>query len=1110
MTTATAFDVCGPLPGGTTVLEASAGTGKTFTIAALAARYVAEGTDLARLMLVTFGRAATAELRERVRERLVSAEAGLADPRQARASHDAVLARIADVDDTEAAHRRRRLATAVADFDAATIATTHQFCQQMRAGLGVAADSDPGAIFVDDLDDLVTEVVDDLYLRKYAAPGAPMPHFTRTDALTIARDVVHDGQARLTPADAESGSAAQARYRFAHAVRTEVTRRKRVRRLYGYDDMLTGLDAALTDPGNGPAACRRLRDRYAVVLVDEFQDTDDVQWNILRTAFHGHTTLVLIGDPKQAIYAFRGADVVSYLSAAGTATSHATLAVNWRSDQPLLTALDTVFGGAALGDTRITVHPVGAAHRDRRLYDAPVDTPLRIRVVSRDGHRLGKAGLIPAADARTTVATDVARDIAALLSSPARLAEQRIGPGDVAVLVRTNRQGVQVREALADAGVPAVLTGATSVFATPAARDWLALLEALEQPHRATRVAAAALTVIVGWSAQQLAEAAETDLDELRTTLRRWAVLLAQRGVAALLEAIMEAGLAARLLGRRSGERDLTDLRHIGLALHTAAVDGRLGPAAIVEWLRRRIDDADRDISVERSRRLESDADAVQILTVHVSKGLEFPVVYVPFGWDRYVADPAVPLLHDATGTRVRDVGGPDGPGFADSCRRHRDEDAGEDLRLLYVAMTRAKSQVVTWWAPTLNTRASALHRLLFSPTIPGASPPADCAVPDDTAALTRLHQLTCPHITVEQVIPVPPARWAPPAAPTPALAAATFARHLDTTWQRTSYSRLTAAAHDTPTVHSEPEHPHHDDEAIPAVPATTEPPAPAGVPSPMADLPSGAAFGTLVHAVLETTDPTATDLLAELTDRATQQLVRQPARVEPDVLAAALQPALRTPLGPLAGHRCLADIAPADRLTELDFELPLDGGDRPRTTAPVTLATVGRLIGRHLHPGDPLTGYPALLQTPDLGGQRLRGYLAGSIDAVLRVPTDDGTGYLVVDYKTNWLGDVGPTGPAPLTTTHYRPAALTRAMTAAHYPLQALLYAVALHRYLRWRQPGYQPHQQLAGVLYLFLRGMCGPDTPVVDGTPCGVFSWRPPAALVEELSALLDGNTP
>jgi exodeoxyribonuclease V beta subunit len=166
-------------------------------------------------------------------------------------------------------------------------------------------------------------------------------------------------------------------------------------------------------------------------------------------------------------------------------------------------------------------------------------------------------------------------------------------------------------------------------------------------------------------------------------------------------------------------------------------------------------------------------------------------------------------------------------------------------------------------------------------------------------------------------------------------------------------------------------------------------------------------------------------------------------------------------------------------------------------------------LLRRRLPAGDPLAAYADDLAAPVLASQRMRGFLTGSIDSVLRVRGDDGAPrYLVIDYKTNWLGAEGP-----LTAWHYRPQALAGAMRDAHYPLQALLYSVALHRFLRWRQPGYRPDAHLGGVLYLFLRGMCGAETPVVDdpgsnGAPCGVFSWAPPAALVEDLSDLLDGR--
>jgi len=271
-------------------------------------------------------------------------------------------------------------------------------------------------------------------------------------------------------------------------------------------------------------------------------------------------------------------------------------------------------------------------------------------------------------------------------------------------------------------------------------------------------------------------------------------------------------------------------------------------------------------------------------------------------------------------------------------------------------------------------------------------------------------------------------------------------------------------------------------------------------VPSPMADLPVGAGFGTLVHAVFEAADLTAPELRAELLRCVGVELDRHPTpAVDPAALADALVPVARTPLGPLAGGRCLADIAPSDRLAELDFELPLAGGDSPG--AEVRLGDLVPLLRRHLPPGDPLAAYPDRLAP--LAAQPLRGYLTGSIDAVLRL---SGPRFAVVDYKTNWLGPIGPDGPEPLVAAHYTPGRLAAAMMDAHYPLQALLYSAALHRFLRWRLGGYEPRRHLGGVLYLFLRGMCGAETPAVDGVPCGVFSWQPPSALVTELSDLLD----
>jgi exodeoxyribonuclease V beta subunit len=1116
----TGFDLCGPLPTGTVVLEASAGTGKTHAIAALAARYLAEGdARIDELMLVTFGRAATVELRERVRERLVATAAALADPVTARSDGDDVVRHLASGSADEVAARQERLARAVAGFDAATIATTHGFCHQMLAGLGIAADVDGDVAFAESAGDIVTEAVTDFYVRAWAQGSDPPARVPFTTAARVAAAAVGDRSARLEPVDAVPGSEPDVRRRLGEGVRVEVERRKALRRVMDYDDLLVHLRDALLDPDTGEAARARVRSHYRVVLVDEFQDTDRVQWDILRTAFHGHRTLVLIGDPKQAIYAFRGADVVTYLLATESADSQATLGVNWRSDEDLLRALSHVVGGAALGERRIVVHDVEAGHRARSIGGAPVDAPLRIRQVRRDHVGIAADATMYTGVARSYIAQDVAADIVSLLSSRATIVEARgeaserrrpIQPGDVAVLVQRNDDGRTVHDALQRAGVPVVLTSTSSVFRSSAAGDWLTLLAALEQPNRPGLARAAALTPLVGWTAERLATD-DAGFDELSIQFRELADVLARRGVAALFEIVtVTFGLTSRVLAGVDGERELTDLRHVAQALHEAATESQFGVASLVQWLRRRIADAGEEASEELSRRLESDAQSIQIITVHRSKGLEFPVVYAPFLWDRYVhATPDPVRMHDAAGDRVLDVGGKDGVGYAERSAAHAHEEAGESLRLAYVALTRARAQVVAWWAPTTNTGGGPLHRLLFASRSAEGDIAERAAVPSDGWARERLDELAARAggvISIEDADADHDARWSPPPVPTPSLEVRALVRPLDLAWSRTSYSAITAGLHETTAageVATEAEDPGTVDEPPLEVAAPPVDAAAGALASPMAGLPVGAAFGTVVHRVLELADFAADDLAAELSAAAGAADVERVTGVSTAGLATALDPALSTPLGPLAAGLRLRDIARADRLDELDFELPLVGGDAASGAAYV--GQIAALLRRRLPSDDVLAAYADDLAIPALASRPLRGFLAGSIDAVLRIhDAARPPRYVVVDYKTNWLGS-GDT----LTSEHYRPAAVARAMRAAHYPLQALLYSVALHRFLRWRVDGYDPASHLGGVLYLFLRGMCGPETPTADGTPYGVFAWSPPPELVTDLSALLDRGT-
>jgi exodeoxyribonuclease V beta subunit len=1119
------FDVCGPLPTGTTVLEASAGTGKTFTIAALATRYVAEGhARLPELLLVTFGRMATGELRERVRARLVQTERALREP-GARSSTDPVVRHLAAVDDAELHRRRARLTVALSEVDAATITTTHGFCQQMLRALGTTTGGggvEPGATLLPDVADLEAEVVDDLYLAAYAGTDAPV--LDVADARAVARAAVSDHAAVLAPDETPPGTPPDHRVRLARAVRREMVRRRRAAHVVDYDDLLTLLHAALTDPTTGALAAERVRAAFRVVMVDEFQDTDQVQWQILRTAFHGHRTLVLVGDPKQAIYAFRGADVHTYLEARDVATT-ATLGRSWRTDAPVLTGLGHLLGGAALGDPRIVVHPVEAEHVGHGLDGG---APVVLRRVTR--RAVGAvAGVPPVAAVRALVARDVATQTVRTLTT-ARLRDgdgwRTVLPGDVAVLARRNADALAVRDALAAVGVPAVVSGLSSVFSTPAARDWLVLLSALAATGDPARVAAAALTPFVGWDGDALAAADDAAREDLADLLRGWSQVLAGQGVAALLDATATAGLHERLAARVDGERTLTDARHVGEVLHAAAREHGLGAAALTEWLRARIEEAGGDYAEERSRRLETDAAAVQVVTVHAAKGLEFPVVMVPYAWDRWVdTTPSVLRYHDDDGTRRLHVGGRGSPGYDDARARDRDEQAGEELRLAYVALTRAAHQVVVWWAPSKNSATGALSCLLLGARDAAGRPPAAVPVPRDDQAAVAFDALATRSggTVVHEVVDGPPpvVRWAQePTEPAP-LGVAAWRRTVDAAWRRTSYSGITAAAHDAGPrttgagVTDEPEDPGVQDEAdgpvAPDPPAQTDPaqtdPALRAVPSPLAHLPGGTAFGTLVHHVLEHVDTAAPDLAAEVRARCAEAAGAGTALgLEPDALAAALLPSLRTPCGPLLGGRALVDVAPGDRLAELDLELPLAGGDLAARRA-ATLDDVAHLLRTHLADDDPYRAYAdrlaALHADERTRPGALRGYLTGSIDAVLRAEVDGTTRYVVVDYKTNRLAPPDE----PLTAWHYRPAALHAAMLDAHYPLQALLYQVGLHRFLRWRLPGYDPERHLGGAAYLFVRGMAGPGTPVVDGSPCGVASWRPPAALVVAVSALLDG---
>ena len=1140
----TQFDITGDLPRpGVTLLEASAGTGKTFTIAALVARFVAEGVPVDRILAVTFTRMATAELRGRVRDRLVASDQRLSGSslrHDCGSGADLIDGWLASGSVEAVAARRSRLAQAVADFDAATITTTHGFCHLVLASLGVSGSVGLGAILTEDAGDVLDEAVEDLYVRRCLLHGKPFP---LSDARTAARAALSNPGTELAIGVDESSADLQRR--LALAARVEVARRLTEAGLLTYDDVLSRLSEALGSHGGdgarGAAACRLLRERYDVVLVDEFQDTDPMQWSIVKNAFGtGGTVLVLIGDPKQAIYSFRGGDVHSYLEAARLASNRFTLSENWRSDAGLVKAHDALLAGAQLGHPEILYRRVSVpdSHVAPGLVGAPSDVPMRVRVVrgcdDPDLHRNNYG--VAKASAEDWVARDVADDVKTLLASRAQLDrggrnERNITSGDIAVLVRTNRQAQRIQDALRAVGVPVVAAGADSVFSTVSAKHWLRLLEALEQPASRSRAAAVALTPFVGMSAKDIATAGESEWETLHARLHTWAEVLRRRGVAALFRWVLSDGrVQARTLMEPGGPRTLTDLAHIAQLLHSEGSISPVGTTAMRAWLSRRVEDSGVEGDIEeRTRRLESDADAVQVLTIHRAKGLEFPVVYCPFLWDsaRGPETGAPVVYHDPERgfARMLDVGTSDsGKGFTDHRHLELDERRAEDLRLLYVALTRAQHQLVLWWVRVKNAEQSPLYRVLAGRRPDGSFEPRPRQAKDAEVErrLEALAESNPGCITVERCskletspIPTPATRSTVVApvqdAPSPEmLATASFTRDLDLLWRRTSYSSIVSggARGSGELVATEPEQSGTLDEPLsPTMPvATTE--APSGAERalrdhrlPLAEVPSSAGIGTFVHRVLERVDFAVSDLRDHVGEVVACEWDRRPPELDdPATLAAGLAAAIRTSLGPLAGGGSLSNVARAHRLDEVGFELPLAGGDSPRGA--VITAEIARLFDSQLDVNGPLQGYGDRLANPTLATD-LRGYLTGSLDLVFRTRTSSQPDrYFVADYKTNRLAGAGE----EITAWHYRPEALDSVMQHAHYPLQAILYTVALHRYLRWRLRGYDPERNLGGVLYLFLRGMTGPECPVVRDQPCGVFAWKPPTSLVVSLSDLFD----
>ncbi|MGZ8752610.1 MAG: UvrD-helicase domain-containing protein, partial [Acidimicrobiia bacterium] len=767
-TEAQRFHVDDPLPPSRLAIEASAGTGKTFTLVALAARFVIErDVPIAELAVVTFTRVAAAELRDRLRRRLAEAATALTEmlDGHAPAPDDELLVALCATD-VEA--RRNRARNALADFDAATVTTIHGFAQQVLGSLGTSVSSDD-ATLGDDGGELLRQVCSDVLVAEALGTTEPPTSVallpSHTELVKAARDVIGNPGICAVPGPdpAESTEAAALRRRLVDRVVTEIDHRRRVSGSLSFDDVLTRLRDALTGAG-GDAAKEAVGRRFRVALIDEFQDTDPVQWKIFSSLFGGDATdtaLVMVGDPKQAIYGFRGANVHTYLDAIETpGTSRAALSTNQRSDEGVLTALDALLSDATFGDPRIRFHSVSPSlrHSGRSIRSSD-GSPLPgvvIRLALHPDMPRNKTAPYPvtADPAERVIVADLARAVRDLLETttlPDGDDRRRVRPNDVAVLVAAHNESPKVRDALTDLGIPAVIARGDTVLRSPAATQWRWLLEAVAQPANVPRARTVALSWFVGWTAEMLVTAREGELAAVQERLHRWSETLVDRGVPEFLRAVWsESGVAARILAMVDGDRSMTDLDHIAELL-AATAPRHAGPAGLLGALDQlTIETTTDDVEVDAAaRRLETDANAVQIMTMHASKGLEFPIVCCPYLWRQGTATARSRIYQDPDHRRrTIDVAWNENWPTAKDAKARRDlaaeEAAGQGLRLMYVALTRAQHQTLVWWTRSTGSDITGLARVLFARDDAGRIDPVAFAkpkvqLPDDADAAGRL-----------------------------------------------------------------------------------------------------------------------------------------------------------------------------------------------------------------------------------------------------------------------------------------------------------------------------------------------------------------------------------
>ncbi|VAW88729.1 Exodeoxyribonuclease V beta chain [hydrothermal vent metagenome] len=1172
---------------GVNFIEASAGTGKTWTIAALYLRLLLEKEfTVEQILVVTYTNAATDELRDRIRQRLRDVKQVLLKGQGDDVLLDALLA-----NEESRQHSLKLVEQALTSFDLAPIFTIHGFCQRVlsdqafESGITfrseiltderhllqavvedywrqhllkrstsftdyllyeaklspqklvselrfyinremIALYADPEDVTLDnketelvvlhqkiqqywlnqgqEIRNLLLKASSEKVLKNNIYAPASLPswfdqlnlflqsespffslYFDKFDRFTKEKINTSTGKGKVAPEhlffdicenflDEMNAVRIGYKLRIAQlkksiivAARTELAIRKNEQKVMGYDDLLSGLWRALNHK-QGNTLIEAVVTQYPVALVDEFQDTDPLQYRIFSKLYgNSKDAVFMVGDPKQAIYSFRGADLFSYLQARQEANHIYSLNTNWRSTPAMVNAVNALFSQHStpflFSDIQYRLVEAAAVERDELSDENGHLAALQIwRISSQGAKHAGRTETLARVSAAT--ADEIARLLIGGQQQKVCIGERGVNGGDIAVLVRSHMQAQRISDALREVGVASVQYGQDNVFLTDEMTELWQVLLAVAEPNRESVVNAALLTEMMGRDARILDQ---LSLQQEATLMlfHRYHQLWKKHGFIRMMrELLFIEKITPRLLALADGDRRVTNVSHIIERIHVQVQADNLSMEGVLSYM---ADAMQGSVGADEESmlRLESDEELVKIVTIHKSKGLEYPIVFCPFVWaDSLKNNKADPFTyHDEQNGECLVLSGEPNGARLSAIK----EELAENLRLLYVAVTRAKYRCYMAWGAVSGVESSALSWLLF-----GAGDDKD----DDETAIQRLNrrvknapdeQLFEPLLQLQNNtdknialldLPEPDGKHFQILNNTQHLQAArSFTRNLNDCKFISSFTGLTA--HPSHSIHSK---------ITTTFSQTEEQTTLEGIHA----FPRGARAGIFMHSIFEQWDFSCDDdhALAQLVEKQIKQFNHEWLD-QADSIVAMIKNVTHTVLLDDAEQPVqLSKIAPDKCIVELEFTYPI---------AEIQAATLNQLLAQH-----------ALFsaENPDLNFKAVKGYLKGFIDLVF----EHNEKFYIIDYKSNWLGT---------TQAAYSESSLPMVITEHRYYFQYVIYTLAVHRLLKQRMSDYDYESHFGGVFYLFIRGM----TPGKAASH-GVYFDKPSFELIAALDAYFD----